>query len=82
MVQFRDARFGYRPDHPVLDSVSFTVARGYVEQNAPAISGTVRENLTLARPGGDGRAVLGGPGHRQPARPDRHRNRGFARADR
>ncbi|WP_016884779.1 MULTISPECIES: ABC transporter ATP-binding protein/permease [unclassified Rhodococcus (in: high G+C Gram-positive bacteria)] len=50
MVQFRDARFGYRPDHPVLDSVSFTVARGYVEQNAPAISGTVRENLTLAAP--------------------------------
>ncbi|WP_213576662.1 ABC transporter ATP-binding protein [Rhodococcus sp. USK13] len=28
MIQFRDARFGYRPDHPVLDSVSFTVARG------------------------------------------------------
>lgn len=27
MVQFRDTRFGYRPDHPVLDSVSFTVAR-------------------------------------------------------
>ncbi|MDV7357421.1 ABC transporter ATP-binding protein [Rhodococcus oxybenzonivorans] len=101
MVRFRDARFGYRPDHPVLDSVSFTVARGsrtaivglsgagkstllalierfydldggrielagvditalprtvlrsqlgYVEQNAPAISGTVRENLTLAAP--------------------------------
>ncbi|QSE95183.1 ABC transporter ATP-binding protein [Rhodococcus pseudokoreensis] len=101
MVEFRDARFGYRPAHPVLDSVSFTVARGsrtaivglsgagkstllalverfydldggrielagvnitglprtvlrsqlgYVEQNAPAISGTVRENLTLAAP--------------------------------
>ncbi|MCQ4117831.1 ABC transporter ATP-binding protein [Rhodococcus tibetensis] len=101
IIQFRDVRFGYRPNHLVLDSVSFTVARGsrtaivglsgagkstllalverfydldggrielagvditslprtvlrsqlgYVEQNAPAISGTVRENLILAAP--------------------------------
>jgi len=132
MVQFRDARFGYRPDHRVLDSVSFTVARGsrtaivglsgagkstllalierfydldrgrielagvditalprtvlrsqlgYVEQNAPAISGTVREPHPR-RPAGDGFGVLGGPGHGQPARPDRHRGRRFERADR
>ncbi|MFZ2173737.1 MAG: ABC transporter ATP-binding protein [Rhodococcus sp. (in: high G+C Gram-positive bacteria)] len=101
MLRFDGVRFGYRPDHPVLDSVSFTVARGsrtaivglsgagkstllalverfdevesgrieiagvditdvprpvlrsqlgYVEQNASAVSGTVRENLTLAAP--------------------------------